>query len=112
MARLINCFEVPADRDDEFLAMFEEMNAYMAARPGFLSNRLHRSLAPDARYRFVNYVEWESPAHLRAARDDHFDQLRAAILAAGFTSTSSVYEIVQGRQADGGSAAELRPSRS
>lgn len=99
VARLINCFEVPPHRDDEFLAMFEQMNAYMSVRPGFLGNRLHRSLAPDACYRFVNYVEWESPAHLRAARDEHYDQLRAAILAAGFTSTASVYEIVRARQA-------------
>lgn len=99
MLRLINCFEVPVDRDEEFLAMFAEMNAYMTARPGFLSNQLHRALPPDARYRFVNYVEWESGAHLKAARDDHFDRLRAAILAAGFTSTSSVYDILQERHA-------------
>jgi heme-degrading monooxygenase HmoA len=108
VARLINCFEVPPDRDEEFLAMFGEMNAYMAARPGFRGNRLHRSLAPDARYRFVNYVKWESPAHLRAARDDHFDRLRAAILAAGFTSTSSVYEIVQERGVTGDGPAAAR----
>ena len=102
VVRLINCFEVPSGRDEEFLTMFGEMNDYMAARPGFLGNRLHRSLAPDARYRFINYVEWESPAHLRAARDEHFDELRAGILAAGFTSTHAPYEIVQERQSGNG----------
>lgn len=95
--RLINCFEVPAGREEEFLTLFGEMNDYMAARPGYVGNRLHRSLAPDARYRFIHYVEWRSPAHLRAARDDDFDHLRASILAAGFTSTHAVYEIVQER---------------
>lgn len=61
VARLINCFEVPPGQDDDFLTLFGEMNAYMAARPGFLGNRLHRSLAPDARYRYVNYVDWDLP---------------------------------------------------
>lgn len=98
VARLINCFEVPPGQDDDFLTLFGEINAYMAARPGFLGNRLHRSLAPDARYRYVNYVDWESPAHLRAARDDHFTALRASVLAMGVNSTASVYEIVQERQ--------------
>lgn len=98
VARLINCFEMPAGREEDFLAAFGQMNAHMAARPGFVGNWLHRSLTADARYRFVNYVEWESPAHLRAARDDRFDQLRAAVLAVGVTSDHALYEIVQQRQ--------------
>ena len=97
VARLINCFEVPSGREEEFLTLFGQINAHMASQPGFVSNRLHRSLPPDARYRFVNYVEWESPAQLRAARDGRFDELRAELLGAGFTSTASVYEVVQER---------------
>ena len=97
--RLINCFEVPAGRDDEFMTRWSEINAHMAAKPGYLGHRLHRSLSPDARFRFVNYVEWESVAHLSAGRDERFAALRAAFESAGFTSTHSAYEIVHDRVA-------------
>ena len=99
VVRLINCFEVPPGREDEFFALFEQLNAHMAGKSGFVGNRLHRSLSPEARFRFVNYVEWESPAHLSAARDERFGRLRADVLAAGFTSTHSLYEVVQERSA-------------
>lgn len=99
MVRLINCFEVPADRDEQFLERFRDVNAYMVSKPGYLSHRLHRSLSPQARYRFVNYVEWESAEHLSAARDERYVQLVQGVLAAGFTSTHALYEVVHERAA-------------
>jgi heme-degrading monooxygenase HmoA len=96
--RLINCFEVPPGRDEQFLSRWQEINAHMAAKPGYLGHRLHRSLSPDARFRFVNYVEWESPAHLSAARDERFGVLRAAFESLGFTSTHAMYEVVFERE--------------
>lgn len=95
--RLINCFEVPDGRDEEFLARFREVNAYMVTKPGYLGHALHRSLRPEARYRFVNYVEWQSPEHLSAARDERYVELVRAVSAAGFTSTHALYEVVHQR---------------
>lgn len=92
--RLINCFEVPEGRDEEFLATFREVNAYMVSKPGYLGHTLHRTLTPQARYRFVNYVTWQSVEHLSAARDERYLELVRAVLAAGFTSTHAVYEVV------------------
>ncbi len=94
MIRLINCFEVPEIRDEEFLARFREVNTYMSGQPGYLGHRLHRALVPGARYRFVNYVEWRSADHLAAARDERYRDLVRAVQAAGFSSTHAIYDIV------------------
>src|SRR6476661_5847340 len=40
---LIEPFEVPAGRDDEFLAAWETTHAILAGRPGYLGTRLHRA---------------------------------------------------------------------
>ncbi len=64
MVRFINCFEVPEGREDDFLTVFREINAFMANQPGYLGHRLHKSLGTDARYRFVNDVEWASVERL------------------------------------------------
>ena len=65
---LINPFEVPADVPDEsFLEGWQRAADFMRKQPGFLSSRLHRALAPDARFRFINVAEWESPQEFQAA---------------------------------------------
>ncbi|MGH8961037.1 MAG: antibiotic biosynthesis monooxygenase family protein [Jatrophihabitantaceae bacterium] len=94
MVRLINCFEVPDGRDVEFLDRFRAVNTYMVDKPGYLGHQLHRALAPDARYRFVNYVEWQSAEHLAAARDERYRELVRSVLEAGFTSTHALYDVV------------------
>lgn len=90
----VNCFEVPAGREDEFLARWAEVNAYMRAKPGFVSHRLHRSLSPDARFRFVNYVHWDTVEDWQAAHDEGFRRLVSQPGWAGFTSTHALYEVV------------------
>ena len=65
---LINPFEVPEGTDDEeFLRGWERAAEYMREQPGFVSSRLHRALAPDARFRFINIAEWASPQDFQAA---------------------------------------------
>ena len=64
---LINPFEVPLDRGDEFLAGWSQAAGYMRRQPGFAGTRLHRALSPEARFGFVNVAEWESPQHFQAA---------------------------------------------
>jgi heme oxygenase (mycobilin-producing) len=65
---LINPFEVAEETtDEEFLQGWQRAADYMREQPGFLASSLHRALAPDARFRFVNVAEWESPQHFQAA---------------------------------------------
>ena len=90
----LNCFEVPAGHEDNFFALWQEVNAYMAAKAGYVSHRLHRSLAPEARFRFINYAEWESTEHWRAAHDDGFRQLVSRPEWSAISSTHALYEVV------------------
>lgn len=90
----VNCFEVPAGREDDFFALWQEVNRYMAAKPGYLNHRLHRSLTPEARFRFVNYAEWESVEHWRAAHDEGFRALVSRPEWSGISSAHALYEVV------------------
>ena len=64
---LINPFEVPLERGDEFLTGWSGAADYMRRQPGFAGSRLHRALSREARFGFVNVAEWESPGHFQAA---------------------------------------------
>jgi heme-degrading monooxygenase HmoA len=90
---LINCFEVPAGREEEFFAAFKKVNAYMRAKQGYVSHKMHRSLAPDARYRFVNVVEWASRDACEAAHDAGFRELVIQPAWSDFRSTPALYEV-------------------
>jgi heme-degrading monooxygenase HmoA len=94
VVRFINCFEVGEGRDDEFLALWGKVNARMSAQPGYLGHRLHQSLSPEARYRFVNYVEWDSAEHWRDAHDEEFRRLVSDPGWQAFPTTPALYEIV------------------
>jgi heme-degrading monooxygenase HmoA len=94
MVQFVNCFEVPPGHEDEFFALWQSVNDYMVAKPGYVGHKLHRSLADEARYRFVNYVEWESPERWREAHDDGFRALVSRPEWAPFPSTPALYEVV------------------
>lgn len=94
MIKFLNSFEIPAGRDDEFLALWRIVNEVMVTKPGYVGHVLHRSLAPDARYRFVNYVTWESVEHHRAAHDAAFRALVSAPEWKPFSSNPALYEVV------------------
>ncbi len=96
----INCFEVPNGREDEFFAKWSTVNRYMRTKPGFISNRLHRAAAPDARFRFVNYVQWRSVADFRAAHDDGFRALVERPDWEGISYTGAIYDVIQEAAAD------------
>ena len=92
---LINPFEVPAGREDECLAYWDGVADYMRRQPGFVSTRLHRAIAPDACFAFINVAEWETPAHFqRAVASEEFRRL-AAPGAEQFPHYPSLYEIVR-----------------
>src|SRR5512133_4374696 len=62
---LINAFEVPPDADDAFVSAWEATRQLLRDQPGYLATRLHRSLSPDTRFRFVNIGRYESPRRSR-----------------------------------------------
>ena len=94
---LINPFEVPVDRGDEFLAGWSKAADYMRRQAGFAGTRLHRALSPDARFGFVNLAEWESPRHFQAAvTSPEFGKLTKD----GPPGNPSLYEIVRTIEAE------------
>jgi heme-degrading monooxygenase HmoA len=101
MVRFINCFEVPPGRDEDFLAIFTEVNTFMAGQPGYLGHRLHRALAADARYRFVNHAEWASADDWARAHGDEFRRLVVKPEWAWLQSTAALYEVVHEGRAPG-----------
>jgi heme oxygenase (mycobilin-producing) len=89
---LINPFEVPLESGDEFLRGWSEAADYMSRRPGFRGTRLHRALAPEARFGFINIAEWESPHHFQAAvTTPKF----AEMTKGGPPSNPALYEVVR-----------------
>jgi heme-degrading monooxygenase HmoA len=98
---LVNCFEVPAGREDEFFALWEQVNAYMRKKPGYLAHNLHRSLTPNAPFRFVNVAQWASVEQFQAAHDDGFRALVSQPEWAPFRSTPALYEVVHRATAEG-----------
>ena len=72
---VINSFEVPPGREDEFLQLWQRVNAYVKRKPGYLSHRLHRAITPEAPFRFVNVASWASKAHFEGAHDAGFREL-------------------------------------
>ena len=64
---LINCFEVPPEREDEFLTAWRSTIGHFTSAPGFVSAGLHRNTGlNDATFRFVNVALWESVEAYRA----------------------------------------------
>jgi heme-degrading monooxygenase HmoA len=96
---LINCFEVPAGREDEFFRLWQEVNAYMQRQPGYLEHKLHRAVTPDASFRFVNVVRWASMQHFQAAHDDGFRALVSQPAWSAFRTHPALYEVVHSAQA-------------
>ena len=90
----INLFDVPAAQDAEFLRFWSGVNEYMRAKPGYVSHRMHRALAPDARYRYANVVQWESSAAWDAAHDAGFHALVSAPDRPAFTSVPTLFELI------------------
>jgi len=73
---LINPFVVPAGQEEEFLKRWREATEHPRHAPGFVSTRLHKSLDSQAKFRFVNVAEWESPQHFQAAmRAEAFQEI-------------------------------------
>lgn len=90
----INLFKVPAGRDEAFRHLWEQVNNYMRGQPGYRDHRLHRAVADDAQYRYVNVAAWESAETWQAAHDEGFRKLVTQPHWREFPSTPSLYEVV------------------
>jgi heme oxygenase (mycobilin-producing) len=90
---LINAFEVPADGDDAFVAAWEQTRQFLRDQPGYLATRLHRSLSPDADFRFVNIGRYESPQAFQAAVSQ--PGFREAAAAIQHRAHPSLYQVVR-----------------
>ncbi len=108
----VNLFEVPAGSDADFRDRWEAVNDYMRRKDGYLNHALHRALAPDARYRYVNVGQWESPQHWRDAHDEGFRALLAAPEWASYPSTPALFDVVHSGSADDGTSPEKQYSSS
>jgi heme-degrading monooxygenase HmoA len=97
---LINPFEVDPQDGDEFMRSWREAADYMKRQPGFIRTRLHRALAPSARFQFVNVAEWESPEHfLGAVQSAEFKELADGAPP----NFPALYQVVSSEGADGAS---------
>ena len=75
---LINPFEVKPGTEDRFMESWQEAADYMRRQSGFISTRLHRALASNARFQFINIAEWESPQDfMNAVQSPEFQKLAA-----------------------------------
>jgi heme-degrading monooxygenase HmoA len=90
---LINPWEVPVGEDERFLTDWMRARDALAACPGYLGNRLHRSLAPTD-FRFVNVGRWSSPLMFTRALQQ--PEVQGAATAVPFRSHPALYEVVRG----------------
>jgi heme oxygenase (mycobilin-producing) len=89
---LINAFEVPAEADAHFLAGWGRAREALAAQPGYLGTRLHRTVGP-ADFRFVNIARWSSPlAFSKAVSQPGF---RQAAEAMPFASHPALHQVIR-----------------
>lgn len=64
---LINVFEVPPEKLDETIAMWEEARDFLQTQPGYISTALHRSIMPDARFQLINVAYWRDALSFKNA---------------------------------------------
>lgn len=57
---LINPFQVAPEQEAAFVESWKRTAAEFAAKPGYLDTKLHQSIDPQARFRFVNVAHWSS----------------------------------------------------
>jgi hypothetical protein len=90
---LIQAWELGTDGDERFLAAWERAVALLADRRGYVGTRLHRSVAADADFRFVQIGRWSSP--LMVARAHRDPVVRTAVAAIPGRGDPALYEVVR-----------------
>lgn len=57
---LINPFSVTPTAEAVFVESWKKTAAVFAGKPGYLDTKLHQSIDPHARFRFINVAHWAS----------------------------------------------------
>ncbi len=102
---LINCFTVPAGREEEFFILWQQVNTYMKTKPGYLGHKLHRALAPDAPNRFINVAQWASEEQFQSAHDEGFRALVSQPAWREFPHSPFLYEVIHEGHVENATAA-------
>ena len=90
----VTSFEVPAEKDEEFLKGWNEIAEWMRHAPGVISIQLQESLDPATKFRFVAITEWESPLLYESANRQAsklFEDLRRKM---PFAAYQGLYRII------------------
>jgi heme oxygenase (mycobilin-producing) len=75
------------------VAAWEQTRQFLRDQPGYLATLLHRSLSPDADFRFVNIGRYQSPQAFQAAiSQPGFQEAAAAIQ---HRAHPSLYQVVR-----------------
>ena len=91
---LINAFEVPEGKEDEFIKGWEATRDYLQAQPGYIDTALHQAVSPEPDFRFVNIGRWESPqAFQQAIQSPGFQEVSKPL--AGFRPHPALYRVVR-----------------
>ncbi len=98
MITLVNCFEVPAGREDEFFSLWLQVNDYMRKQRGYVSHKLQRSLDPSAPFPFNILAQRESKEQFDAAHDAGFRALVTQPAWQPFRAMPGLYEVVHQAQ--------------
>jgi heme-degrading monooxygenase HmoA len=64
---VINSFELPIGKVDDYVEQWKEIARLMSKMPGFLDTKLHRALSSETRFQLVHVAHWETPAAMAAA---------------------------------------------
>lgn len=103
-ATLINCFEVPAEQDERFLGLWHQADELLRTRGGYRTTRLHRSVGPQARYRYINVAELDSVETWQSVIGSReFGALSAQM--AEFQPTPGLYSVAVAHTATDGASA-------
>lgn len=92
-AVLINLFEVPIGREQEFIVWWKRCSEVLQQEPGFIDAKLHQSLIPGPRFQFINIAHWETQEFLNQARSRHQETLRFPTDDFG-KSSPAIYQVV------------------
>ena len=89
---LINVFNVPEDKQDEFLKNWKETTAVFSKRKGFIETHLHRNTGVgNQTFQFINIARWESA---EAWRSNHSDYTPGEYSIPGVKGHPAIYECI------------------
>ena len=92
---LINPFEVEEEKEEDALSYWDSCAEYLRTQPGYIYTRLHRAISPNARFKFINVAEWESPEHFQAAVNSEGFQSVAAKGVDEYPHFPALYEVIR-----------------